>query len=130
MFATAEVGGLSEAIGLLAAIVILLVAFGSVLAMGLPIGDRAVRHRHRCRARRMLVRNVIDMPDFTTSRVAMIGIGVGIDYALFIVTRYRECLADGPRPGARRRARDRHRRARGAVRRHHGGDLACSACCS
>ena len=35
------------------------------------------------------------MPDFTTAMVAMIGIGVGIDYALFIVTRYREALHAG-----------------------------------
>jgi putative drug exporter of the RND superfamily len=39
--------------------------------------------------------NVIDMPDFTTAMVAMIGLGVGIDYALFIVTRYREGLRLG-----------------------------------
>jgi putative drug exporter of the RND superfamily len=41
---------------------------------------------------------VIDMPDFTTAAVAMVGIGVGIDYALFIVTRYRENLAAGLDP--------------------------------
>ena len=39
--------------------------------------------------------NVISMPDFTTAMVAMIGIGVGIDYALFIVTRFREGLQAG-----------------------------------
>ena len=84
--------GTSEAIGLLAAIIILLVAFGSVLAMGLPIAHRALRHRHR-RRHRAARANVLDMPDFTMAAVAMIGIGVGIDYALFIVTRYRENLA-------------------------------------
>ena len=38
------------------------------------------------------------MPDFTTAAVAMVGLGVGIDYALFIVTRYRENLAAGLDP--------------------------------
>ena len=41
------------------------------------------------------------MPDFTTAAVAMVGIGVGIDYALFIVTRYREDLAAGSTRSAR-----------------------------
>ena len=44
------------------------------------------------------MRNVVDMPDFTTAAVAMVGLGVGIDYALFIVTRYRENLAAGLDP--------------------------------
>jgi RND superfamily putative drug exporter len=42
-----------------------------------------------------LLSNVVGMPDFTISMVAMIGLGVGIDYALFIVTRYREGLVAG-----------------------------------
>ena len=46
----------------------------------------------------LIVRTLIDMPDFTTAAVAMIGIGVGIDYALFIVTRYREHLDAGLDP--------------------------------
>ena len=45
-----------------------------------------------------LVVNVIGMPSFSNQAVAMIGIGVGIDYALFIVTRYREGLHDGLDP--------------------------------
>ena len=44
------------------------------------------------------VRTVVDMPDFTTAAVAMVGLGVGIDYALFIVTRYRENLTAGLDP--------------------------------
>jgi putative drug exporter of the RND superfamily len=84
----------SEGIGLLAAIVILLIAFGSLLAMGLPIvtalfgigcGIAIVE----------LTANVLDMPSFATQAAAMIGIGVGIDYALLIVTRYRQSLRDG-----------------------------------
>ena len=114
--------GVSEAIGILAAMIILLLAFGSVLAMGLPIGT-ALFGIGTGVAIVMSVRNVVDMPDFTTAAVAMVGLGVGIDYALFIVTRYRENSRRGARPGTQRRARDRHRGPRGAVRGFHRRDL-------
>ena len=84
----------SELYGLLAAIIILVLAFGSVLAMGLPIGT-AILGLGIGTSLVGIVSHLVGMPDFTTSLVAMIGLGVGIDYALFIVTRYRECLADG-----------------------------------
>jgi putative drug exporter of the RND superfamily len=84
----------SEVYGLLAAVIILIVAFGSVLAMGLPIGT-ALFGLGVASALVSLGSNVISMPDFTTAMVAMIGIGVGIDYALFIVTRFREGLRLG-----------------------------------
>ncbi len=94
IFANAEIGGASEAIGLLAAMIILLLAFGSVLAMGLPIGT-ALFGIGTGVAIVLSVRTLVDMPDFTTAAVAMVGLGVGIDYALFIVTRYREDLSAG-----------------------------------
>jgi RND superfamily putative drug exporter len=97
VFATAEIGGASEAIGLLAAMIILLIAFGSVLAMGLPIGT-ALFGIGTGVAIVLSVRTLVDMPDFTTAAVAMVGLGVGIDYALFIVTRYRENLGRGLDP--------------------------------
>jgi RND superfamily putative drug exporter len=84
----------SEIYGILAAVVILIIAFGSVLAMGLPIGS-ALFGLGIATALVTLLSNPIAMPDFTTAMVAMIGIGVGIDYALFIVTRYREALHAG-----------------------------------
>lgn len=84
----------SELYGLIAAIIILVLAFGSVLAMGLPIGT-AILGLGIGTSVVGILSQVVSMPDFTTSLVAMIGLGVGIDYALFIVTRYRECLADG-----------------------------------
>ena len=77
--------------------IILLVAFGSVLAAGLPIAT-ALFGIGCGIAIVELVANVMNMPDFTTQAVLMIGIGVGIDYALFIVTRYREALAAGRDP--------------------------------
>jgi RND superfamily putative drug exporter len=83
-----EAGG-AVAIGLAAAIVVLLIAFGSFVAMGLPVitallglgtGFGAIA----------LVSQVIDMPNFSTELAAMIGLGVGIDYSLFVVTRFRQ----------------------------------------
>ncbi|MEI7619660.1 MAG: MMPL family transporter [Actinomycetota bacterium] len=84
----------SEALGIIAAVVILVLAFGSVLAMGLPIGTALIGLGLGSSIVGLLS-NVGEMPDFTTQMVAMIGLGVGIDYALFIVTRYREALHDG-----------------------------------
>ena len=87
----------SEAIGILLAIIVLLVAFGSVLAAGLPIMT-ALFGIGTGIALVQLTANGLTMPDFTTQAVAMIGIGVGIDYALLIVTRYRQALRDGHQP--------------------------------
>jgi putative drug exporter of the RND superfamily len=94
-----ESGFSSEGIGLIAAVVILLVAFGSVLAMGLPI--LAALFGIGCgMAIVMLAAHVLDVPDFAPAAVAMVTIGVGIDYALVLVTRYREGLAAGRDPEA------------------------------
>jgi RND superfamily putative drug exporter len=84
--------GLSTAVGLLAAIIVLLITFGSVVAMGLPIltalfglgtGLGAIA----------LFTHVVETPNFSSELAAMIGLGVGIDYALFILTRFREAYA-------------------------------------
>ena len=87
----------SEAIGFVAALIILLIAFGSLLAAGLPL-ITAIFGIVTGIAIVGLVVNVIGMPSFSNQAVAMIGIGVGIDYALFIVTRYREGLNEGMTP--------------------------------
>jgi len=84
----------TEFIGLSFAVVVLIVAFGSVLAMGLPIGV-AVAGVGVAMGLVTLLSNVVAIPDFATAIGAMIGLGVGIDYALFIVTRYREGLHAG-----------------------------------
>src|SRR5712692_3303706 len=97
MFQTRQRPGGTEAIGFLAAIVILLVAFGSVLAMGLPLLT-AIFGIGIGLAGITLLANVMSMPDFANQLAAMIGIGVGIDYALFIVTRYRQGLHAGLDP--------------------------------
>ena len=87
----------SELIGLSFAVVILIVSFGSVMAMGLPIGT-AVFGVGIGIGMITLLSRLIDMPDFSIQLGAMIGLGVGIDYALFIVTRYRESLHRGNTP--------------------------------
>ncbi|MEX2236559.1 MAG: MMPL family transporter [Dehalococcoidia bacterium] len=87
----------SEFIGIGAAIIILLVAFGSVIAMGLPIVTALIGIGSGVAIIGLLAA-VIDMPEFTTQVAAMIGIGVGIDYALLIVSRYRTALRDGLTP--------------------------------
>ena len=86
--------GVGEAIGLLAAVVILLVAFGSVLAMGLPIGIALVGLTVSVSGL-SLITYLVDIPSFAPVVGAMVGLGVGIDYALFVVTRHREYLAEG-----------------------------------
>jgi len=87
----------SELVGLGAAVIILLIAFGSLLAMGLPIVTALFGIG--CGAALVgLLTRVLNVPEFTTQIAAMIGIGVGIDYALLIVTRYRQGLHDGLAP--------------------------------
>ena len=73
--------------------VVLILAFGSVMAMGLPIAV-AVAGVGVGLALTVVLSNVLSIPEFATTIGAMVGIGVGIDYALFIVTRYRDGLAD------------------------------------
>lgn len=87
----------SEQVGLAFAIVILILAFGSVLAMGLPIGV-ALAGVGTGSALMILISHATTVPEFATTLGAMIGLGVGIDYALFIVTRYREGLHRGLAP--------------------------------
>ena len=82
----------SEMFGILAAIVVLLVAFGSVLAMGLPIITGLLGIVISSFLIAVLAR-FMSTPDFTVQVASMIGLGVGIDYALFIVSRYRDALA-------------------------------------
>lgn len=87
----------SEFVGIAAAVIILLIAFGSLLAMGLPIAT-ALFGVGCGTAIIAVVTRFIDVPEFSTAIAAMIGIGVGIDYALLIVTRYRAALHDGLDP--------------------------------
>ena len=88
--ATEQAGfGISTAVGLLAAIVVLLLTFGSVIAMGLPIVT-ALFGLGTGLGVITLFTHVVDTPNFSAELAAMMGLGVGIDYALFILTRFRE----------------------------------------
>ncbi len=90
-----EAGGNgAELIGLAAAVVILLLAFGSVIAMGLPIGI-AVFGLALGVSLMPLISHIVMIPTWAPQMGSMIGLGVGIDYALFLVTRHREFLAKG-----------------------------------
>ena len=84
----------SESFGLIAAIVILVVAFGSIVAMGLPVGS-ALFGLGSAFAILALVANFAPLPSFAPQFAAMIGLGVGIDYSLLVVTRFREGLHTG-----------------------------------
>ena len=86
-----------EGIGILAAIVILLIAFGSVLAMVLPIVVALAGIAVGLPIIGLLT-HVYPLQSFATTLATMIGIGVGIDYALFVVTRYRQGLQAGLDP--------------------------------
>jgi len=88
-------------VGLLAAIVILLLTFGSVVAMGLPIVT-ALFALGVGLSLVTLATHVFPTAEFAPQLAFMIGLGVGIDYALFILTRFRNGLDEGmePRPAA------------------------------
>ncbi len=87
----------SEQIGMIAALLILLVAFGSVFAAGLPLVVALFGVGVALGAASML-NHVFMVPDWAPQLLTMIGIGVGIDYALFVVVRYRTALRDGMGP--------------------------------
>src|SRR6266536_1224515 len=90
-------GGSSEGIGVLAAAIVLLISFGSVLAMGLPILTAlfAIGSGLSLIA---LLGHLVPAPSFAPVVASLIGLGVGVDYALFIVTRFREALRSGAAP--------------------------------
>ncbi|MFD9517737.1 MMPL family transporter [Streptomyces sp. NPDC059979] len=90
-------GGASELIGLLAAAAILFLAFGSLVAAALPIG-MAVFGLTIGVATMTLLAGVTDVPTFAPVLGSMVGLGVGIDYALFVLARHREYLARGLDP--------------------------------
>ncbi len=89
-----EEGDTSFLIGLMAAVVVLLITFGSLVAMGLPILT-ALFALGVGLSLITLGTHVFDTADFAPQLALMIGLGVGIDYALFILTRFRNGLDEG-----------------------------------
>ena len=90
----AEGGGQPELVGLIAAAVVLLVAFGSLVAVGMPIAVALVGLGISTGLIGVAAA-LVDVPEWAPAVSALIGIGVGIDYALLILTRFRGALADG-----------------------------------
>jgi RND superfamily putative drug exporter len=84
-----------EGFGFLGAAIVLLIAFGSVVAAGLPLGVALVGLGISSAGLIPLLANVMDVPDWTTAVSGLIGIGVGIDYSLLVLTRFRSALSDG-----------------------------------
>lgn len=89
--------GSSEGIGILIAIVILIILFGSLVAAGLPIvvaivglivGQLLI----------LVIARFLDVASFAPQLASMIGLGVGIDYSLFILNRYRQDVLAGKDP--------------------------------
>jgi putative drug exporter of the RND superfamily len=90
----AQEGTPPEMAGLIAAALVLLIAFGSVVAAGLPLLV-AVFGLGISATLIGLLAAVVDTPEFAPAVAGLIGIGVGIDYALLILTRFRSALAGG-----------------------------------
>ena len=84
----------SERLGNLAAMVILALVFGSLVAMGLPILNAAIGLAIATSLIGLLG-HLISVPTVAPTLATMIGLGVGIDYALFLVTKHKEELASG-----------------------------------
>src|SRR5262245_64316157 len=84
-----------EGVGFFGAAIVLLIAFGSVVAAGLPLAIALVGLGISSAGLIPLLANVIDVPDWTTAVSGLIGIGVGIDYSLLVLTRFRAALNAG-----------------------------------
>ena len=116
----------SEAVGLTAAVIILLFAFGTVTAMALPILT-AVLGLACALSIIQLLSHVFDVPTVAPTLGTMIGLGVGIDYALFIVTRHKLQLKQGMEMRGVDRPCHRHGGRSGVLRRRHGDHRAVLA---
>ena len=87
-----QIGGVG--IGIIAAGIVLFLVFGSLFAMALPLVSALVSLGSAIGLISLLT-HVLRMPDFSDQLVLLIGLGVGVDYALFIVSRHRQGLLSG-----------------------------------
>jgi RND superfamily putative drug exporter len=90
----AEGGPGPETVGLAAAAAVLLVAFGSLVAVGFPMAV-ALFGLGISAALITVLAAVVDVPEWATALAGLIGIGVGVDYALLVLTRFRSAIDDG-----------------------------------
>src|SRR4051794_33306332 len=84
-----------EGLGFLGAAIVLLIAFGSLVAAGLPLLIALIGLGISSAGLIALLANVIDVPNWTTAVSGLIGIGVGIDYSLLVLTRFRAAMRSG-----------------------------------
>jgi RND superfamily putative drug exporter len=91
----AQEGASPEGIGFLGAAIVLLIAFGSLVAAGLPLAIALVGLGISSGGLILLLANVLNVPDWTTAVTGLIGIGVGIDYSLLVLTRFRAAMHAG-----------------------------------
>jgi RND superfamily putative drug exporter len=92
---TAQEQSSPEGIGFFGAAIVLLIAFGSVVAAGLPLAIALIGLGITSGGLIALLANIVDVPDWTTAVSGLIGIGVGIDYALLVLTRFRAAMSEG-----------------------------------
>ncbi len=125
----------SELVGIIVAMIILTLAFGSIVAMGMPIVSAVVGLAVGLTGIG-LVGHLFAVPDIGPTLAIMIGLGVGIDYALFLVSRHRAQLAEGEEMhesialarrhvGQRDRVRRRDRRDRARLAGWWRGSRSC-----
>jgi RND superfamily putative drug exporter len=88
-------GASPEMVGLLGGAIVLLIAFGSVVAAGLPLAIAIVGLGITSGGLIALLANGVAVPDWTLAVAGLIGIGVGIDYSLLVLTRFRAALHAG-----------------------------------
>jgi len=93
-FTELEIGGISEVIGVIIAYIILALTFTSFLVAGMPIITAVIGLGIGILAI-LIGTNFLDIPSFALSLAAMLGLAVGIDYALFIISRFRQELGKG-----------------------------------
>ncbi len=89
--------GTQELLGLLAALIVLLIVFRTFVATSIPLA-LAITAVATAFLLLFLLAGLTDINTITPLLVSMIGLGVGIDYSLFIVTRFRQFLHDGMSP--------------------------------
>ena len=120
-----EVIGRGEAVGLVVAAIVLFVMLGTLIAAGLPIITALIGVGIGVLGA-MSLSGVVEMVSVTPVLGVMLGLAVGIDYALFIVNRHRRQLMDGYSGRRVHRPRDRHLGQRGRVRRAPRSSSRCS----
>ncbi len=87
-------GGGTELIGIVVAFLVLIITFGSVVAAGVPLLTALLAIGGMV-GLVPFISQVLDTPDFATQLGILIGLGVGVDYALIVLTRYRAEVAGG-----------------------------------